>query len=423
MRGAISTAGVSTRQRAALPSFSELRLVAVALLLVLGSLAAFGHLRFWTQTYAFPLYALCTAAYLGAAAVSSQFTRFGRTLGLRVGIVGVTLAFALVLAVILFWRLYYSRPFLLTAYVTALSWQVLESWLAQQKAPLRLAVVPGGAAADFARLRHADCIFLQQPFLEERADAVVVDLHDRLAPEWVRFLADCSLKGMPTYHAAVAYEALTGRVFLGHLSAGLLDEFRFSPVYAYGKRLLDLLFVLLTLPLAGPLMLLTALAIKIESPGPVLFWQERVGEGGKPFRMVKFRSMCVESEAGGARFAAHGDDRVTRIGRFIRKMRVDELPQYWNILKGEMSLIGPRPEQVSFVRQFEQEIPFYAYRHLVKPGITGWAQVNHGYAASVDETRGKLEHDLYYIKHFSFWLDALIVFGTIRTVLTGFGAR
>jgi UDP-GalNAc:undecaprenyl-phosphate GalNAc-1-phosphate transferase len=170
-------------------------------------------------------------------------------------------------------------------------------------------------------------------------------------------------------------------------------------------------------------MLLTALAVKLESPGPVLFWQERVGAGGKTFRMVKFRSMRTDSEARGARFATDGDDRVTRIGRFLRRSRIDELPQYWNILKGEMSLIGPRPEQVSFVRQFEQEIPFYAYRHLVKPGITGWAQVNQGYAASVHETRGKLEHDLYYIKHFSFWLDALIVFGTIRTVLTGFGAR
>lgn len=398
-------------------------MVAVLLLLVLGSQAAFGHVRFWTQSYAFPLYALCGAAYLAAAAVSSQFLRFTRTLNLRVGIVSVTVAFAAVLAIILFFRLYYSRPFLLTAYVTALAWQVLEGWMARYRGPLRLAVVPGGAAGGFVRLRDANCIVLQQPFLEERADAVVVDLHNRLSPEWVRFLADCSLKGMPTYHAAVAYEALTGRVFLGHLSSGLLEEFRVSPAYVLSKRVFDLLFVLLTLPVAGPLMLVTALAIRLESRGPVLFWQERVGAGGRAFRMVKFRSMSTCAESGGAQFATRGDTRVTRVGRFIRTTRIDELPQYWNILRGEMSLIGPRPEQVSFVRQFEREIPFYAYRHLVKPGLTGWAQVNHGYAASVDETRGKLEHDLYYIKHFSFWLDALIVFGTIRTVLTGFGAR
>jgi lipopolysaccharide/colanic/teichoic acid biosynthesis glycosyltransferase len=155
----------------------------------------------------------------------------------------------------------------------------------------------------------------------------------------------------------------------------------------------------------------------------VLFRQERVGLAGKPFSMLKFRSMCMESEKDGARFAAADDDRVTRLGRFIRKCRIDELPQMWNVLRGDMSVIGPRPEQASFVQQFEGEIPFYAYRHAVRPGISGWAQVTQGYAAGTVDTRVKLEHDFYYIKHVSLWLDLLVVVRTVRVILTGFGSR
>ena len=154
-----------------------------------------------------------------------------------------------------------------------------------------------------------------------------------------------------------------------------------------------------------------------------MFIQNRVGKGNKDFRIYKFRSMSKDSEAAGAQFAQCGDMRVTRVGKVIRKLRIDELPQFFNVLKGDMSLIGPRPEQRTFVDQFEREIPFYMYRHIVRPGISGWAQVVHGYAADTDDTRIKIEHDFYYIKHFSLWLDVLIVFKTIKTILTGFGAR
>ena len=133
--------------------------------------------------------------------------------------------------------------------------------------------------------------------------------------------------------------------------------------------------------------------------------------------------MCKDSEKNGAQFASAGDMRVTRIGKFIRKTRIDELPQFFNVLKGDMSLIGPRPEQKVFVDKFEEQIPFYSYRHIVKPGISGWAQVVHGYAAGIDDTQVKIEHDFYYIKHFSLWLDILIMFKTLKTMITGFGAR
>ncbi|MDE8034084.1 sugar transferase [Actinobacillus equuli subsp. equuli] len=181
--------------------------------------------------------------------------------------------------------------------------------------------------------------------------------------------------------------------------------------------------VLLSFPIVLPVMLITAILIKLESEGPVLFIQKRIGQKGEEFSIYKFRSMCKDSEKDGAKLASVGDMRVTRVGKFIRKTRIDELPQFFNVLKGDMALIGPRPGQKAFVEQFDQNIPFYSYRHIVKPGITGWAQVTHGYAATKDETQVKIEHDFYYIRHFSFALDVLIFFKTIQTMLTGFGAR
>ncbi|WP_305843502.1 sugar transferase [Photobacterium leiognathi] len=163
--------------------------------------------------------------------------------------------------------------------------------------------------------------------------------------------------------------------------------------------------------------------IKLENPGPAMFIQERVGQGGKVFRIYKFRSMTVKEAGAEDKFATQEQARVTKVGKIIRKVRIDELPQFFNVLKGDMSLIGPRPEQDSFVKQFEQEIPFYGYRHMVKPGITGWAQVVQGYADDTESTTEKLAFDLYYIKNLSFWLDVNIVFKTIRTMLTGFGAK
>ena len=189
------------------------------------------------------------------------------------------------------------------------------------------------------------------------------------------------------------------------------------------KRIMDIALIIISLPLTLPLMCLTALAVVLESRGGALFTQNRIGQGGREFTIYKFRSMAKNSEAHGAQLAQIGDARITRVGKFIRKTRLDELPQFWNILRGDMSLIGPRPEQRVFVEQFNDSIPFYNYRHIVKPGLSGWAQVTQGYAGNEDETQIKLEHDFYYIKHFSLSLDILIIFKTIKTILTGFGAR
>ncbi len=193
--------------------------------------------------------------------------------------------------------------------------------------------------------------------------------------------------------------------------------------YLSTKRAIDLIAVALALPLVLAIGIITAVVIKLESRGAVFFWQKRVGMNGKVFNMLKFRSMTSDSEKDGSQFAQSNDMRVTRVGKFIRKFRVDEIPQLWNVVRGEMSIIGPRPEQESFVNEFNKTIPNYALRHMVMPGITGLAQTEQGYVADAEATITKLEYDLYYIKNMSLLTDAQITLKTIYTILTGFGAR
>ena len=288
-----------------------------------------------------------------------------------------------------------------------------------------MAYIPHGRAGSAAQIPHANWICLNTPELPQTpVQAVVADLHcPDLSADWQRFLAACTLDGIPVYNIRQIEESLTGRVKIRHLYENDLGSLLPPAGYMLVKRLLDILCVLAALPFALPLMLLTAIAIRLESAGSVLFIQNRVGQGGREFKIYKFRSMRTDSEQNGAQLAQIGDSRITRVGSFIRKTRLDELPQFFNILKGDMSLIGPRPEQKVFVEQFEKSIPFYQYRHIVKPGLSGWAQVTQGYAGNTDETQVKIEHDFYYIKHFSFSLDVLIMFKTVKIILTGFGAR
>jgi exopolysaccharide biosynthesis polyprenyl glycosylphosphotransferase len=194
-------------------------------------------------------------------------------------------------------------------------------------------------------------------------------------------------------------------------------------VLSVGKRAFDIACAVALIVFLAPVLLLTALAIKLDSKGPVLYRQRRVGLSGKEFDIFKFRSMREDAERNGAQWAATNDDRITRVGKFIRRTRIDEIPQAINILKGEMSFVGPRPERPEFVRVLETEIPNYHSRHVVKPGITGWAQVRHEYTASVEGARDKLSYDLFYIKHFSPLLDLAIVFMTVRVALLGIGSR
>ncbi|MDX2006531.1 MAG: exopolysaccharide biosynthesis polyprenyl glycosylphosphotransferase [Meiothermus sp.] len=334
----------------------------------------------------------------------------------------VSVSFLLAVTILAFGRFYYSRSFLLFAYLITLTWHILGWWLFSRRT-LRLVLVPGGLNHQLSELPGVQWITISHPDNDLDADSIVIDPHTMTTPNWIRFVAENSLRGRSVFHAAAVYEALTGRISLEHHSEGWLENLSLPPVYPSIKRILDVCAVLITLPIILPLLGLVALLIRVDSSGAILFWQNRMGQSGRPFWMVKFRTMRIDSEQDGAQFAADDDPRITPLGRFLRKFRLDELPQFWNVLRGEMSLIGPRPEQVTFAEGFASEIPLYPYRHLVKPGLTGWAQVNQGYAADSGETRIKLSYDLYYVKNVSIWLDVLIVLKTLRTIVTGFGAR
>jgi sugar transferase (PEP-CTERM system associated) len=242
-----------------------------------------------------------------------------------------------------------------------------------------------------------------------------------------RALLDCKLRGVPVFDEAGFCEQHLGRIDLDSLHADWLlfaDRFTHSRASNAVKRGIDVCISLALLLLTLPLMVLTAALVWADSPGPVLYRQERTGLHGKPFTLLKFRSMAIDAEKGGSpRWAAHQDPRITRVGSFIRPMRIDELPQLMNVLRGEMSMVGPRPERPHFVDQLARIIPFYGERNYVKPGITGWAQVNYPYGASVEDARQKLSYDLYYVKNRSLMLDLLILLATIRVILFREGAR
>jgi sugar transferase (PEP-CTERM system associated) len=261
----------------------------------------------------------------------------------------------------------------------------------------------------------------------ENIDRIIVAQGERRGQFPTRQLLDLSLGGhVAIEEGASFYERTTGRVHLNMMRPSWLifsgrgRQARLSGVArAFLHRGVALIGAIVSLPIA----LLTAVLIKLESPGPALYKQERVGQNGRPFTIMKFRSMRVDAERDGPVWAQTGDDRTTRVGRVIRKIRVDEIPQFWNILRGEMNFVGPRPERPHFVAQLAEEIPFYEQRHLIPPGLTGWAQIKYPYGSSIEDARQKLQYDLYYIKNQSLVLDAVILFETVKTILFGRGAR
>jgi sugar transferase (PEP-CTERM system associated) len=235
------------------------------------------------------------------------------------------------------------------------------------------------------------------------------------------------MAGIKVLDLSSFFERVRGQVRIDSLRASWLiygEGFRQGWGRTLVKRIFDLVASSILLVLAAPVMVLAAILIAVEDGAPIFYRQERVGLGGRLFKVTKFRSMRRDAERDGKpRWASANDDRVTRIGRFIRKVRIDELPQLFNVLKGDMSLVGPRPERPFFVDQLTRDIPFYAVRHCVKPGVTGWAQVRYQYGSSVDDAINKLQYDLYYVKNHTLFLDTVVLFETVRVVLTGDGAH
>ncbi len=259
-------------------------------------------------------------------------------------------------------------------------------------------------------------------------DEIVVALAERRSGSMpMRELLDCKVRGVRVFDVATHFERTLGQIRIDFVNAGWLifgDGFNQGFYRTAIKRVFDIACALLLIVLAAPVMLVTAIAIKLESRGAVFYRQERVGRNNHVFKVIKFRSMAADAEKDGKpRWAATNDSRITRVGNLIRRMRIDELPQLFNVLAGEMSLVGPRPERPFFVDQLTQEIPYYALRHSVKPGVTGWAQVRYQYGSTVEDSQEKLQYDLYYVKNHTLFLDIVILLETVGVVLTGKGAR
>jgi len=278
----------------------------------------------------------------------------------------------------------------------------------------------------------ADRVFTGRKLMDvvdaENVNEIIVAVRERrggVLP--LRELLDCKMRGVRVFDLSSFFERARGQVRIDSLRASWLiygDGFRQGIMRTVVKRFFDLIVSFILLTLALPVMLVTVLAIKFEDGGPVTYRQVRVGQNGRQFKVIKFRSMRTDAEKDGTpKWAVANDDRITRVGRLIRKLRIDELPQLFNVFMGDMSLVGPRPERPFFVDQLTAEIPFYAVRHCVKPGVTGWAQVRYQYGASVDDAVQKLQYDLYYVKNHTLLLDMVVLAETVRVVLTGEGAQ
>lgn len=338
----------------------------------------------------------------------------------------VALMFGLLIGVITVLRLEYYNKLIVSCFLGVLLTRFAITAMRSRAKGLLYYVVPGGRSELIGQLKSAPIYSLDSPSLAALPDcAIVADLHADLGGDWERFLADAAISGRPIYHYKHVWEAETGKVQIDHLSENHFGALLPSISYQKLKRAIDLAFALVVLPIAIPLLGICALLIKRDSPGPVFFRQRRMGFRGVEFDVLKLRTMTHghNGEDRELSITKSADGRITRIGGFLRRTRLDEVPQVWNILRGEMSWIGPRPEAVSLSRWYEAEIPFYRYRHMVRPGISGWAQVNQGHVAEIKEVDEKLQYDFYYVKNLSYWLDIVIALRTIKVVMSGFGSK
>jgi lipopolysaccharide/colanic/teichoic acid biosynthesis glycosyltransferase len=354
-----------------------------------------------------------TSSYPGVRAAHGILPSFG-------------FSYSLVLAVFLMFRIDYSRLQFLASFLICIGWFFFVYRQLVRQRPI-IGILPFGRATELRSIDGPEWVTVDDEIAERLTfDAIAADLHADLPQQWERFLADEALKGVPILHFKQLNESLTGKVEIEHLSENNLGSLIPALAYARMKRALDIAMAIVLLPPLVVLLIPIAVTIKLDSPGPVFFTQPRVGYRGKLFTIFKLRTMTCGRDEADARMAAitqSADQRVTRVGRFLREYRIDELPQVLNILHGDMSWIGPRPEAAPLSEWYESELPFYRYRHIVRPGLSGWAQVNQGHVAEVEDVLWKLHYDFFYIRNFSFWLDVLIAGRTVRTILSGFGSR
>lgn len=338
--------------------------------------------------------------------------------------------YGIVLAILFAGRFDYSRLNFGMSFAAALTFLFLLTTHLRKQGRQQFFVIPSNHALGLVFLPGVDWIVLESPVLpEDRRAVLIADLRADMDEPWERLIAEASLNGYPVYHSKQVQESLTGRVEIEHLSENSFGSLIPNHSYHRMKRLTDLLISLAFLPVLLSAGVIVAMLVKLDSPGPVFFRQTRRGYRCDDFRVLKFRTMHMRSPGGHAvceresAITVARDPRITRIGYYLRRTRIDELPQVWNILRGEMSWIGPRPEALPLSEWYMRELPFYTYRHIVRPGITGWAQVNQGHVADLPGVLEKLHYDFFYIKNFSAWLDLLILLRTIGVVFSGRGAK
>lgn len=339
--------------------------------------------------------------------------------------------FAAVFAACLLTRAQYSRPLLVSSLGLAVAWHYLVYTMVQRRQRLAIAVVPFGRAESLLSIENVIWVRLDRPSLPPGFAMLAADFDQDLTPEWEKLLAECALNGISVLHYKQLHQSLTGQVQMERLSENAFGSLMPDMTYLAVKRIADLLMALMLMPFLLPPLLLIALLVRLDSPGPAFFRQVRIGYRGEPFSLWKFRTMREmpsaelpgEHQARQSAMTRSNDRRITRIGRILRRTRIDELPQIINILRGEMSWIGPRPEAAVLSQWYEREIPFYRYRHIVRPGVSGWAQVNQGHVTDIGDITTKLSYDFFYISRFTFWIDMLILARTVKTLFTGFGSR
>ena len=338
-------------------------------------------------------------------------------------------SFGIVAIVILMLRARYSIPVFGVNFVSALTIYLGMMVLVARSDQNVFYTVPGGKIARLAEAGLHARPLADAMLPAQRGAIIVADLRYSHEDHWERLLANAALRGIPVFHYKQVFEAATGKVRVEHLSENSFGSLLPNMSFMRIKRLADAALVLVLLPILILPLLVVAALIKLDSPGPVFFRQRRIGYRGESFKVLKFRTMRQEAEASDAEsrrkkaMTGDNDSRITKLGKFLRKTRIDELPQMYNILAGHMSWIGPRPEALELAEWYQKEIPFYDYRHIVRPGITGWAQVSQGHVTQLSDIDNKLQYDFYYIKNFSYWLDFLILARTAMVVFTGHGAR
>jgi lipopolysaccharide/colanic/teichoic acid biosynthesis glycosyltransferase len=332
------------------------------------------------------------------------------------------IAYATIAVILVLLRSDYSRVQLFGSGILAMVWMATIARLRARYLVRRYAVLPTtliGAMPEVAGCKWLDFDDVQMGGTP--IDAIVADLNADLTEAQLSALANAAIAGVPVLDRRFILEGLTGRTPLGGLTPNEFGALLPSRQYLLVRRAIELALTIFALPLLLSALLLVAILVRLDSAGPIFFLQPRVGRRGRVFRMVKFRTM--HHGAAGPSFTSAADPRVTRFGAFLRRCRLDELPQLVNVLRGDMSWVGPRPEALVLDQQYVRDIPHFALRGIVRPGITGWAQINQGYAHDHDEMRSKLEYDLYYLKHCSLWLDVVIVLRTFAVIFGGTGAR